>query len=159
MGLVTASSINFDLASHHRVIGYYVYDEMENDVADIREMLVDEQTHVPRYVIIEIGGLLAIRGKKILIPWNALIKGGISRLDVACSQEQVQHAPTPMDYLNPTREEEESIHRYFNAEPYWLEKEVEITTETEEEEKAENGEKPELDLDTPITDLEIERDD
>ncbi len=120
MSLVTASSINFDLHPLHRVIGYYIYDEMDKDIADIRDLLVDEETHVPRYAIIEIGGFLSIRGKKILIPWVALKKGGISRMDINCSEEHIAYTPVPKEELKPTQPEEESIHFHFSVEPYWL---------------------------------------
>lgn len=121
MSLVTASSINWDLIPAFRVAGYYVYDSMDKDIANIRELLVDSETRRPRYVLIEVGGFLSIRGKKILIPWGALRRGGMSRLNVNNLMENVLAAPTPMNPLNPTLVEEESIHRHFNVEFYWLE--------------------------------------
>jgi len=120
MGLITASSINFDLLPTNRVIGYYIYDEEEKDVTDIRDLLVDDKTHEPRYAIIEIGGFLSIAGKKLLIPWVSLVKGGMSRMDINCSAEHMMYTPLAHDQLNPTRAEEESIHFHFNAEPYWI---------------------------------------
>ncbi|MBI4828826.1 MAG: PRC-barrel domain-containing protein [Nitrospinae bacterium] len=120
MGLVTASSIKFDLRALDRVIGYYVYDNQDRDVAPIQELLVDSETRKPRYVVIEIGGMLSIRGKKALIPWNALTKAGMSRMDVNCPAEQIIAAPAPRSPLAPTRPEEETLHWYFNVEPYWL---------------------------------------
>jgi hypothetical protein len=121
MALVTASSVNFDLAQQHHVIGYYIYDNMERDVAGIRNLLVDQQTHVPRYAVIEIGGMLSIAGKKLLIPWKALKRGGISRLNIGIPSEQIQSAPLPLSQMAPTRVEEESIHLFFKVEPYWFE--------------------------------------
>lgn len=121
MSLVTASSLNWDLIPAFRVVGYYVYDSMDKDITSVRELLVDPETRRPRYALIEVGGFLSIRGKKILIPWGALRRGGMSRLDVNNIAENVLAAPTPMDPLRPTRAEEESIHRHFNVEFYWLE--------------------------------------
>jgi len=120
MGLITASSVNFDLLPMNRVIGYYIYDEEEKDVTDIRDLLIDEKTHEPRYAVIEVGGFLSIAGKKLLIPWVSLVKGGMSRMDINCSAEHMIYTPLAHDQLNPTRVEEESIHRHFNAEPYWI---------------------------------------
>lgn len=119
MSLVTASSTNYDLRSMDQVIGYYIYDIMEKDVAAIRDLLVDKDTKKPHYAVIEIGGIMSIQGKKLLIPWNALRRGGMSRLDIDVPEEQILAAPAPFEQLNPTREEEESIHRFFNVEPYW----------------------------------------
>lgn len=160
MGLVTASSTNFDLRPQHMVIGYYVYDEMERDIADVRDLLVDEESHKPLYVIIEIGGLMSIRGKKILLPWSALRKGGMSRLDINWPIEHVMAAPAPMEPLEPKREEEESIHRHFHVEPYWLEEESEITTEGETPKEKEKGgkEKP-ADDEPDIDNLRLEKND
>jgi sporulation protein YlmC with PRC-barrel domain len=123
MGLVTASSLNWNLIPAFRVIGYYIYDSMDKDIASVSDLLVDSETKRPRYALIEVGGFLSIRGKKILIPWGALRRGGMSRLNVNNIMENVLAAPTPMNPLNPTRVEEESIHRHFNAEFYWLEDE------------------------------------
>ncbi|MGK7345248.1 MAG: PRC-barrel domain-containing protein [Candidatus Nitrospinota bacterium M3_3B_026] len=139
MGLVTASSVNYDLSPQDRVIGYYVYDSMERDVAGVRDLLVDEDTHKPRYAIIEVGGFLSIRGKRVLLPWSALVKAGMSRLDINCSLEHIAAAPMVMDPYNPTVAEEESLSRHFNAEPYWeAGEETEIVTEAPEEDENEN---------------------
>ena len=153
MGLVTASSVKFDLKTSARVIGYYIYDIMDNDVADIRDLLVDERTHEPRYAVIEIGGLMGISGKKVLIPWGALTKGGISRMDIYCPAEQIMAAPSCLKPMAPTRAEEESIHSFFNVNPYWLterEGEDEITDKANPPPPApaDNGD---------IADLEIEK--
>lgn len=158
MGLVTASSTNYDLPPMTMVIGYYIYDIMEKDVADIRDLLVDEKTRKPRYAVIEVGGLMSIRGKIILIPWTLLAKGGISRLDINCPEEQIFAAPTALEALAPNRVEEESIHRYFNAEPYWESEPAEA--ETEEEESPDSEPKPPAKPvdDKPLEDLSLEND-
>jgi len=123
MGLVTASSLNWNLIPAFRVIGYYIYDSMDKDIASVSDLLVDPDTRRPRYALIEVGGFLSIRGKKILIPWGALKRGGMSRLNVNNIMENALAAPSPINPLNPTRAEEESIHRHFNVEFYWLEDE------------------------------------
>lgn len=154
MGLITASSINFDLLPMDRVVGYYIYDEEDKDVADIRDLLIDKKTHKPIYAIIEIGGFLSIAGKKLLIPWTALTKGGISRMNINCASEHITHTPVAHDQLNPTRVEEESIHFHFSLEPYWV---------NEQEETIEDGAKPPAITkpavnDSPINDLLMDND-
>lgn len=120
MALVSIRQKEIDLISSYRVRGYYLYDENETEVASVKDLLVDEELGMPRYVLIEIGGLLAIAGRQILIPWGALRKGGMSRLNVRKNMEEIILAPTATDPLAPTQAEEESIHRYFDTEPYWL---------------------------------------
>ena len=120
MGLITLSNAAFDLGSDERVIGYYLYDEFEKEICDIRDLLLDEETHKPRYAIIEVGGLLSIKGKRVIIPWRLLLRRGVSRLDIARSEEEVMMSPAPNDAEKPTREEEKSVHSFFNIEPYWL---------------------------------------
>ncbi len=120
MSLITASSIKYDLLAAYRVVGYYIYDCMDKDVADIRDLLIDDITRVPRYAIIEIGGMMSIKGKKLLIPWGALEKGSMSRMDMKWPLEQIIGAPAPFVAEKPSRAEEESIHSYFGVEPYWL---------------------------------------
>lgn len=161
MSLVTASSINYNLLPAFRVKGYFLYDEEENEVAEIRDILVDSNTRKPRYVTIEIGGFLAIEGKKMLIPWNSLKKGGLSRLDINCHQEHIMLAPIALDQTNPTHEEEESIHNHFHVEPYWI-------NEPSEREKTEDASPSDMNDDnkheteipadkTPIAGLEMEK--
>ncbi len=129
MALITASSINYDLRTQDRVLGYYVYDPSDRDIGDIRELLVDEKSRKPRYALIEIGGIMAIKGKKIPIPWSALEKGGMSRMDIKLMEEEIIAAPTPFDPLNPTRVEEESLHYHFHVDPYWFDSEGEDQTQ------------------------------
>ena len=124
MGLTPASSTNYDIHTMDNVIGYYIYDIEEAEVAEIRDLLIDAQTRKPRYVVIEIGGLMSIRGRRILIPWNALQRGGMSRLDINTAMENIMVAPTPLEQMEPTRVEEESIHHFFNVEPYWIDEET-----------------------------------
>lgn len=119
MGLITASSINFDILPEYRVKGFYLYDEFETEICNIRDILVDEETRKPRYIIVEVGGLLSIKGKRTLIPWRMLIKRGMSRLDIQRSLEDVMMAPSPDDPDAPTRVEEGRVHSYFFIEPYW----------------------------------------
>ncbi len=161
MGLVTASSINYDLLPAFRVKGYYLYDEEENEVAEIRDILVDSHTRKPRYVAIEIGGFLAIEGKKLLIPWNSLKKGGLSRLDINHSQEHILLAPIALDQINPTREEEERIHSHFDVEPYWKNEPFEKEETENRSSSARNDDnKPETETpadETPIAGLEMEK--
>ncbi|VAX24024.1 hypothetical protein MNBD_NITROSPINAE02-2216 [hydrothermal vent metagenome] len=161
MSLVTASSINYNLLPVFRVKGYYLYDEEENEVAEIRDILVDSHTRKPRYVTIEVGGFLAIEGKKLLIPWNSLKKAGLSRLDINCSQEQIMLSPVALDQTNPTREEEESIHNHFHVEPYWINEpseEEKTEDETPSDKDNDNKHKTETPADeTPIAGLEMEK--
>ncbi|VAX24564.1 hypothetical protein MNBD_NITROSPINAE04-708 [hydrothermal vent metagenome] len=157
MGLVTASGVNFDLPHHNMVIGYYIYDNMDKDIADIRDLLIDKETRQPRYAIIEIGGLLSIKGKVVLIPWSALVKGAMSRMDINIPEEQIMAAPTPLDPLAPTRAEEEFIHSYFNTEPYWESEEEEETARRKE--VSDSADAPQATTpadDAPITDLTLD---
>mgnify|MGYP000452865701 CR=1 FL=1 len=157
MGLVTASSANFDLPHYNMVIGYYIYDNMDKDVADIRDLLIDKDTRQPRYAIIEIGGLLSIKGKVVLIPWPALVKGAMSRMDINCSEEQIMGAPTPLDPLAPIRAEEEFIHSYFNTEPYWeTDKEEEDVRRKEASGSSDSSQAPKTVDDIPVEKLTLE---
>lgn len=156
MGLITASSVNFDLPHHHMVIGYYIYDNMDKDVADIRDLLVDSETRQPRYAMIEIGGLMAIKGKVILIPWAALTKGGMSRMDINCPEEQIISAPSPHDPLAPKRAEEEFIHSFFHIEPYWWAEEAAEEAGGKEDSGSASSQPPKLDDGSTIENLTLD---
>jgi len=152
MSLITASSVKYDLPAAYRVIGYYIYDCMDKDVADIRDLLIDDVARVPRYAIIEIGGMMSIKGKKLLIPWAALEKGGMSRMNMKWPIEQIIGVSAPFVAHEPTRAEEESIHSYFGVEPYWLDEKNMAAGKTE------TVTKPLLD-DKQITNLVLDKDD
>ncbi|MDH5638238.1 MAG: PRC-barrel domain-containing protein [Nitrospinota bacterium] len=154
MALTLASSINMDIHPMDNVVGYYIYDIMDADVAEIRDLLVDLETRKPRYAIIEIGGMLSIRGKMILIPWGCLQRGGMSRMDINMPSEQVQMAPLPLIPMEPTRVEEESIHSFFNIDPYWFEDESLGSTGAEDV----HVPKPLESLDEITDNLELEKD-
>ncbi len=138
MGIILASDINHDLIEPYRVKGYYIYDENDKDVAQVQDLLIDEETHEPRYAVLEVGGFLSIKGRKVLIPWAALRRGGISRLDINCPAEQIFASSPLLDPLAPTRPEEESLHRYYSAEPYWLSESTLSANAEPKEKPAEN---------------------
>lgn len=148
MTLIRASAINNDLAPHYRVVGYYLADDQEREVAGVRDMLVDRESRVPRYLMIEIGGLMGIRGRQLLIPWSVVVRGGVSRLDIRWPLEHILVAPAPFVPDEPTLPEEEAIHRHFAAEFYWA-----------SEPTAESAPPPPVDTVDVPDQLELENDD
>lgn len=154
MGLTTASALNNDLRPQDRVVGYYLYDDQEREVSAVRDLVVDRRTRRPRYLVIEIGGLMGVAGIRLLIPWGAVVKGGVSRLNIRWPAEHVLAAPTPTEPTLPTEAEEESIHHHFGLVPYWIDE-----TEDEIVGGAETASLPEpSDIDVP-SNLTLEKDD
>ncbi len=81
-------------------------------------------------------------------------------MDIKCSEEQIIGAPVPLDPLAPKRAEEEFIHSFFNAEPYWWGEAEEEEEEAGQKEASDSTDAPApkpID-DAPIEDITLESD-
>ena len=109
----------FNLLSDERVIGFYLYDNLNQEVERIKGLLVDPDTYKPRYLVIKIGGLMFTEGKLVLVPRAMYEPDGLGRARVDWSRESLQQGPYIQNIQHLTREEEQVILSYFDLEPYW----------------------------------------
>jgi hypothetical protein len=107
------------LAKSDRVVGYFLYDQYNDSVAKIEAVLAQPITYLPRYIVITIGGFLAVEGKRILIPIEVCEVADMGKVKANWSKESLRDAPAPVDVKKVTTEEEERILSYFDFEPYW----------------------------------------
>ena len=107
------------LGKSDRIVGYHLYDRYNELVARIEALLAQPTTHLPRYIVITIGGFLGVEGKKILIPIEICEGGDIGKVKANWSKESLKDAPTAVDVRQVSVEEEERILSYFDLEPYW----------------------------------------
>ncbi|MGP0566850.1 PRC-barrel domain-containing protein [Nitrospina sp. 32_T5] len=109
----------YDLRSEERLVGSYVYDKDMREMARIRGVLAEPDTHRVRYIVFIEGGFLSTRGKTVLFPIDHLATIDSAKVQAQYTREAIQQAPNPEDIEALTREEEQVILSYFDLEPYW----------------------------------------
>ena len=83
----------FNLLSDERVVGFYLYDNLNQEVERIKGLLVDPDTFKPRYLVIKIGGLMFTEGKLVLVPRAMYEPDGLGRARVDWSRNPCNRAP------------------------------------------------------------------
>lgn len=107
------------LNKNDRIVGFFLYDKYREVVARIDGILVERQTCLARYIVINQGGFLDIRGKNTLVPRVACDVVDLGEVKTAWSGRSLNDAPSPADINKVTPEEEELILSYFDLKPYW----------------------------------------
>lgn len=129
----------FKLREHERLIGFYLYDECDQALARIEALLAEPGTYLSRYLVITLGGMLSIQGKKLIVPVEICKPLDLGKVKLFWRKESLMDAPTPHDVQRVTEAEEELILGYFDLEPYWAAK----PTQPEEKPKNKTPGKPE----------------
>ncbi len=117
--MIRAFKSDTNLPFEWRIRRFDVIDSTGKTVAPVLDLLYDPEARDVRYVMVEIGGLLRISGKRLLIPASLFIRAGSGQVQVLVSQEMLASSPAPEDAENPTRSEEEAVFSYFETTPYW----------------------------------------
>ncbi len=139
-----------ELSFEWRLAGYNVIDIEGNTIAPVLDLLCEEDGHKPRYLMAEIGGLMGIQGKVVLLPVGMLTRAGSGQVIANSTREQIQQAELLDDPDNPNRREEEKIFIHYGLRPYWeVEEAVEASKEakkdTEKKESEDEKDGPEAD--------------
>jgi len=101
------------------------------------DLLVEKETGRVRYILAEIGGLLSIKGRMVVIPDCILTRAGSGQAVASATLEYIQDSPLIDDPDNITREEEEALYSHYGYKPYW-EQVGALPDEDTEEEKQED---------------------
>lgn len=102
-----------------RIVGFFLYDKHKEVIARIDGVLAESGTGLARYIVINQGGFLDIRGKKTLVPREAYEVVDLGEVKTTWSNRSLQEAPAPCHIDNVTPEEEQRILSYFDLQPYW----------------------------------------
>lgn len=99
--------------------GREVNDKHGNDIGKVADLLVDDQEHKVRFLLVEHGGFLGFGRIKTLIPIDAITT--ITEHDVVLDQtrEHVAAAPGYDPDLVDDRPQQASIYSHYGFEPYW----------------------------------------
>ncbi len=109
----------FKLREHERLIGHYLYDEQDEVLARIEAILAEPGTHLSRYLVVTLGGMLSVQGKKLIVPIEICKAIDMGKVKLFWRKESLMDAPNPHDVQSVTEAEEELILGYFDLEPYW----------------------------------------
>jgi len=100
-----------------------VYNEADEKLGEITDIMIDMPTGKVAYAVMSVGGVLGIGDKLMAVPWSALrldTEKECFRLDV--SRERVENAPGFDKDHWPTMADQqwaENVHGYYKARPYW----------------------------------------
>ncbi|MBI5186114.1 MAG: hypothetical protein HZA01_10375 [Nitrospinae bacterium] len=110
---------DYMLRNEDKIVGCFLYDCYDEEIARIDALFVDPESFALRYCMITIGGLLGTRGKTLLLPKGILERKGIGKVSASKSQAVIFDAPAPSDAGEITQAEELEIHGYFDVQPYF----------------------------------------
>ena len=102
--------------------GNDVYNKQDEDLGDIKEIMIDVPTGRVAYAVLSFGGFLGMGEKLFAVPWGALKLDTVSKrfvLDV--SKERLKEAPgfdkdAWPDMADPTWVKK--LHTYYGVTPY-----------------------------------------
>lgn len=142
MKLKKLTANDYMLRSEEKIVGFFLYDCFEEEIARIDAVYVDPETFALRYAQITIGGFLSTRGKVLFLPKGILEVKGIGKVISPKSAAVIRDAPAPFGE-EITRAEEEEIHQYFDVPPYFdmEEGEEEVNEEDSEQDNSPESEK------------------
>ena len=104
------------------LIGEDVYNHKDEDLGDIKEIMLDMTTGQVAYAVLSFGGFLGIADKLFAVPWNALkLDTENKRFILEVDKEQLESAPgfdkdDWPDMADPTWQN--TIHSYYGTKSY-----------------------------------------
>jgi len=82
------------LMGAHTLLGEDVYNQEDEDLGDIKEIMLDMRTGEVAYAVLAFGGFLGMGEKLFAVPWKALtLDTGNKRFILNASKEQLKNAP------------------------------------------------------------------
>ena len=76
------------------LIGEDVYNHKDEDLGDIKEIMLDMNTGRVAYAVLSVGGFLGIADKLFAVPWSALkLDTANKRFILSCDKERLESAP------------------------------------------------------------------
>lgn len=76
------------------LMGEDVYNRQDEDLGDIKEIMLDMQTGQIAYAVLSFGGILGMGNKLFAVPWQALqLDTDNKRFILDCSKDKLENAP------------------------------------------------------------------
>ena len=103
--------------------GEDVYNTKDEDLGDIKEIMIDMRSGRIAYAVLSFGGVLGLGEKLFAVPWSALKLDTVNKrfiLDIA--KERLKDAPGFDKDAWPRMADQSwgtKVHSYYHARPYW----------------------------------------
>ncbi len=105
------------------LIGNDVYNQKEEDLGDIKEIMLDMRSGKIAYAVLSSGGFLGMGNKLFAVPWNALKLDTVNkRFVLNVEKDRLKDAPgfdkdAWPDLADPTWAAR--VHAYYGTQPYY----------------------------------------
>ena len=107
------------LLSTKHLSGFKI-DASDGDIGDVHSFLIDDQSWVVRYIVVETGSWF--HGRKVLVVPSAAGNpdGAKKRLPIHLTRDQIENSPEIDTDMPVSRRQEIKLHRYYQWQPYWV---------------------------------------
>jgi len=111
------------LMGANTLIGNDVYNHKDEDLGDIKEIMLDMRNGTVAYAVLSFGGFLGVGEKLFAVPWNALTLDTVNeRFILNVEKTRLESAPgfdksDWPDMADPIWANE--VHTYYGTEPYY----------------------------------------
>jgi sporulation protein YlmC with PRC-barrel domain len=99
--------------------GRTVVDREGRVLGKVHDLLIDDQQHKPRFLLVAHGGFLGLGEAKSLIPVGAIAKITAHKIRIDHSREHVAAAPPYDPSLIDERTYHRSVYDHYGYQPYW----------------------------------------
>lgn len=124
-GLAIDANQNFRLCKASELIGKDIRSPQDDDLGEIKELVLDPGRSRVNYFVMKSGGFLGIGDKLLAVPWQAVKcdrRDNKDRLVLGASKERLEKAPAfdDKDWKRMTDPAWiEDLYAYYGARPYW----------------------------------------
>lgn len=105
------------------LIGEDVYNHREEDLGDIKEIMLDMRSGKIAYAVLSFGGFLGMGEKLFAVPWNALTLDTVNkRFLLNVEKERLKDAPGFDEDHWPNMADTSwatGVHNYYGTRPYY----------------------------------------
>ena len=111
-----------ELMGADTLLGNDVYNLKDEDLGDIKEIMLDMRTGRVSYAVLSFGGFLGMGEKLFAVPWSALTLDTVNkRFTLDADKERLETAPGFDANSWPNMADttwEKTIHDYYGTQPY-----------------------------------------
>lgn len=104
------------------LIGEDVYNNLNEDLGDIKEIMLDMRSGKIAYAVLSFGGFLGLGEKLFAVPWNALTLDTVNkRFILKVEKERLKNAPGFDKDKWPDMDDQTwstAVHSFYGTKPY-----------------------------------------
>lgn len=120
--ITTKSGPGPGLMGADTLMGNDVFNKQDEDLGDIKEIMLDMRTGRVSYAVLSFGGILGMGGKLFAVPWDALtLDTKNKRFTMNVTKASLEQAPGFDEDSWPNMADQtwaNSIHEYYGTKPY-----------------------------------------